>query len=231
MEWAGIRISNPRSAASLLVLVAVAAHFWSLGYRPFHLAPFGGRHDAAPINLDAEPIQSALLPGDPESIVVKHGGAVAIVEPKQRYEIAGRVVLTDLYYTDGMSIVSPVDLSLIWGKLATDPKALKGISFQHYLRFGAFQWSGATGVDAAMFKSHFSNNHLIPSTDRIKQALTSVDAGDRVVLSGYLVNVTASPKAGGAAFYAESSLTRDDTGAGACEIMYVTRVRIKDAWY
>jgi hypothetical protein len=231
MELGEFRVARPRAVGALLLAAAVAGHFWSLGYRPVHLPPFGGRADPTPIALGREPEQTDLAPEDPRSIVVKRRGAVAIVEPQRRYQIAGAVVLADLYYTDDLAVVSPVDLSLVWGPPATDPARIAGVEFRHFLRFGAYQWRGDTTVDADLLRTHFSNNHLIPATDRIRQALTSIDVGDRVVLSGYLANVTVAPHAGGGAFEGTTSLTRDDTGAGACEIVYVTGVRINSTRY
>lgn len=219
-----------RRTARLLALLSLAAYAWYLGVRPVYWAPWGGVHDATPLDLNAEPIQAPLTADDPPSIVVRHRGAAAVLTPRQRYDIAGHVVLSDLYFTDALAPVAPVDLSLVWGPLA-NPAVTRTFSFHHFSRFGSFQWHGSPGVDIATVQSHFSNNHLIPATGRIKQALTSVDPGDNVFLSGYLVDITMSAKLGGAGFQAHTSLLRTDTGAGACEIFYVQKVRINDTWY
>ena len=59
-----------------------------------------------------------------------------------------------------------------------------------------------------------ANMHLIPSNDRVRDRLLDVRVGQIVQLSGYLVQVQ---RPGMNAWI--SSLTRDDSGNGACEIM------------
>jgi len=58
--------------------------------------------------------------------------------------------------------------------------------------------------------------HMIPADDRIEKMLKSVRPGEVVKLSGYLVQVNASD-----GWHWKSSLTREDTGNGACEVVYV----------
>ena len=55
----------------------------------------------------------------------------------------------------------------------------------------------------------------------MKKELENIKEGDLIYLEGYLVNVI--DKKTGYRFI--SSLTRKDTGAGACEVMIVTRVK------
>ena len=63
---------------------------------------------------------------------------------------------------------------------------------------------------------HVSNTHLIPATDRVETALKSTHIGDIIHLKGLLVRVSADD-----GYSWSSSLSRDDTGWGACELMYV----------
>lgn len=63
-----------------------------------------------------------------------------------------------------------------------------------------------------------TNNHLIPATPAVNNALMAVAIGDRVRLRGYLVTVT-----GNGILPWRSSTRRDDRG---CEIILVTSVEV-----
>ena len=65
-----------------------------------------------------------------------------------------------------------------------------------------------------------ANMHLIPADSNVRRQLKHVRAGNVVHLRGYLVNAR---RADG--FTWNSSLTRNDTGAGACELFYVASVQ------
>lgn len=58
--------------------------------------------------------------------------------------------------------------------------------------------------------------HRIPANDGIEHQRKSIRAGNRVHLKGYLVEAT-----GKDGFRWKSSLTRTDTGGGACELILV----------
>jgi hypothetical protein len=64
--------------------------------------------------------------------------------------------------------------------------------------------------------------HLIPSTSRVRDRLEDVRPGNVVRLRGYLVSVS-----GPNGYTWRSSLTRTDTGAGACELFYVESVEMR----
>jgi hypothetical protein len=58
--------------------------------------------------------------------------------------------------------------------------------------------------------------HLIPATGAVEKKIRSLRAGQVVSLKGYLVEVKNDD-----GFTWRSSLTREDTGAGACELIWV----------
>jgi hypothetical protein len=64
--------------------------------------------------------------------------------------------------------------------------------------------------------------HLIHSDKSILREIQSIGKGDHIKLDGYLVRVN-FPNGPWT-----SSLTRNDTGNGACEILYVTAVQELD---
>ena len=57
---------------------------------------------------------------------------------------------------------------------------------------------------------------MIPADKAVASALHAVEPGQRVRIDGWLVELTASD-----GWRWRSSLTRDDQGGGACEVIYV----------
>ncbi len=66
---------------------------------------------------------------------------------------------------------------------------------------------------------HSGNMHMIPANPGVKADLDDVGEGDLVRFSGYLVDAS-----GPNGFTWKTSLSRDDTGDGSCELFYVERV-------
>jgi hypothetical protein len=64
--------------------------------------------------------------------------------------------------------------------------------------------------------------HLIPASDDISKRLEAVSPGQVVTMDGYLVQVH-----GPNGFAWKSSLSRTDTGEGACELMWVEQLSVK----
>ncbi len=60
--------------------------------------------------------------------------------------------------------------------------------------------------------------HMIPADADVKRQLEQVRQGQVVHIEGFLVDAS---RADG--WHWKTSMTRDDTGAGACELIYVER--------
>jgi len=71
-------------------------------------------------------------------------------------------------------------------------------------------------------ETHSANMHMIPADAAVAYQLKRVRVGDVVSLDGLLVE---ADKANGWRW--RSSLTRDDTGGGACELVYVQSLTIQ----
>jgi hypothetical protein len=63
--------------------------------------------------------------------------------------------------------------------------------------------------------------HIIPASAMVERVVKSVRRGHIVKLAGYLVEAR---RADG--WIWRSSLTREDTGAGACELIWVTEIEL-----
>jgi hypothetical protein len=89
--------------------------------------------------------------------------------------------------------------------------------FQAQRHFYYVMPGGMISPEAA--KVSAANTHVIPADDEIRAELLALKTGDVVRLTGQLVEVD-GPKG----MTMRSSLRRDDSGDGACEILYVRTV-------
>jgi hypothetical protein len=62
---------------------------------------------------------------------------------------------------------------------------------------------------------------VIPADERVERTLGRLRPGQVVALSGYLIEVRGEGRGAWV-----SSLSREDTGKGACEIMWVEDIRV-----
>jgi hypothetical protein len=66
---------------------------------------------------------------------------------------------------------------------------------------------------------HAANTHIIPADDIIRRQLSNIKVGQLVKIKGLLVE---AKRANG--WHWRSSLSREDVGNGACELIYVTQL-------
>lgn len=141
------------------------------------------------------------------------------ITPRASYDIAARVVGTEPYRVDRGSGLLPWDLALTWGKLVDEPYLSK-VSYGQVARF--YTWSTPDGtLDLGYISSHSANVHVIPANRRIRRILSRLRKGDVVRLEGDLVDATAPD-----GFEWKTSLAREDTGAGACETLYLRAITV-----
>lgn len=134
-----------------------------------------------------------------------------------RYDITGVVVTKEYYYYGGgANKISKEDLTLCWGPAS---KNIDDITVHFGLndRFVEYSISGELyqkyGKNAT---NYISNNHIIPMSNSISKIIKRAQKGDTVQLVGYLVYCE-----GDGWTWGPSSMTRTDTGNGACEIFLV----------
>ena len=137
--------------------------------------------------------------------------------PLADYSIRARVLGAEHYRFDRMSDLVPIDLALGWMSMS-DSRVLDDTHlFQMTRRFYYFMPGGVLSPETARISA--ANTHVIPSDDYVEAQLYDLVQGDVVRLTGQLVEV-GGPKG----LTMRSSLRRDDTGDGACEILYVRTV-------
>lgn len=167
------------------------------------------------INLIAKPIQTSLT----QEVKIVHEGKDRkyLIDGLAKYEISAVVKSKKMYRWDGAAVVSPLDLVLVWGQL-DDKEIGEHIKYRQMGRWYSFRYGAESHVTGEEIAINSANVHIIPKDKNILKIMKNIKKEDYVTLKGYLVNVRMT---GGDW---TSSLTREDTGDGACEIFYVEEV-------
>jgi hypothetical protein len=184
--------------------------FWFIGALLFGVYFWSGREIARPggVLVPEEPVQRQVYTS---RLREKNGYQIALLAS---FDIRARVIAVERYRFDRGAALSPVDLALGWGPMSNGD-ILKQISFSQGGRFYSW-WAQNYPVPRSVIESHSANMHMIPADDDIERRLKSTRAGNLIHIKGYLVEAT-----GKDGFRWKSSLSRSDTGAGACELIWV----------
>ncbi len=210
--------------------IFLAVGLWLLSW--WNLRTLPGPEMIVP-ELYHEPAQT---PVHEETLNFDYRGTSYGVKPQAEYELWGLVVThNDIgawynYYHNEDS-VNLKDLCVIWGD------NVKGDFYQR-MKYDSGEWTcyfqADKRADWLKFKpEELSNNHLIAADERVQDIIRRVRVGDQVHFQGYLASY-------GTADTPESqwrgtSLTRTDTGNGACETVFVKNIEIlapgNSGWY
>jgi len=153
------------------------------------------------------------------------------VIPLYNYEVSGMIVNKFDYTRFSIyerNAVFPMDLCIIWGSNVGDRVfQAKSLTFSQDARFCRFMWSG----DVKFNRQEVSNNHLVVADDHLERIINSLNVGDQIRIKGKLVNVKATRVDEAGKYDPEyfdwrTSTNRSDTGAGACETIYVEDIEI-----
>lgn len=162
------------------------------------------------------PAQTALT-GKPR----QHFRAGWLVTPLADYSIRARVLSRREYNYDPTSALSPLDLALGWGRMS-DSAVIDRLDISQSGRF--YRWHCSTlPLPMAEIGRSSANTHIIPASADVASVVKKAIRGDIVKLEGRLVECQLN----GEGRPWRSSLTRDDTEGGACEIMWVEKAEIE----
>ncbi len=135
------------------------------------------------------------------------------------YEMDARVLSRRDYRDDREAALAPTDLALGWGPMA-DEAVVAGIDVSQNHRW--YFWRAAKlPIPAREIEQHSANVHVIAASAEAAKALARVKVSDRVRLAGKLVEVNADD-----GWHWRSSLSRTDTGASACELLWLERLEV-----
>ena len=190
----------------LLILIAITS---SIGYIYADIHKPKEKIDS--LKNISEPIQVEYQ----NNKIIEKGNETININMLYEYEITGRVTNIHQYYNnEAFSRISPLDVSISWGKTAN----VKNHKKIKYTSIGDRKVYSSYSYDAVYNSNELSNNHLIPKNDKIKKYLSLIKKNDYIRIEGYLVNVSSKN------WYSNTSTTRTDTGEGSCEIIYVTNI-------
>jgi hypothetical protein len=141
------------------------------------------------------------------------------VTPLESFEIEARVLSAESYTFGREADLSPIDLVLGWGAMS-DEANLSKINISQSGRF--YHWHvDEFFIPRREIEISSANMHMIPADNDVEKTLKSIRPGQVVKLVGYLVEVNASD-----GWHWKSSLSREDTGGGACELIYVKSITL-----
>jgi hypothetical protein len=141
----------------------------------------------------------------------------ARVTPLAKFEFNARVISLE-WYSDRESTYSPVDLGIGWGKMS-DSANIDAMDWSHGSRFLMYRWASKPPIASDEIIRSMANIHIVPANPYVLSKVSKLKFGQRVQGSGMLVRLD-----GDDGFYWTSSLTRDDTGNGACEVLYLESI-------
>jgi hypothetical protein len=189
-------------AIRLAALLVIAGAVWLfLSSRPIKHPP-GVLVPNAPVqkNIPAKPIG-----------MVADWHVIAVAE----YHLRGRVLGTKRYHSGPQSELVPVDVAMGWGRMS-DQAVLDRLKISMTNRFYFYEWSNDPPIPQGEIVVSSANNHVIAANDEVRKVIGSLRIGQILTMDGYLVNAN-----GPEGREWNTSLRRDDTGNGACELFYV----------
>lgn len=138
------------------------------------------------------------------------------VTPLANYSLTAVVLSRSRYRYDAGAKIAPVDLALGWGPMSI-AGVINELRISQSGRWYEYSWRNDPPLDPAQIARNSANTHCIPANDDVRRQLLAVKRHELVTLTGYLVEVKRSD-----GYRWRSSLSRDDTGGGACEIVWIT---------
>lgn len=198
-----------RSLKSIL-LICTLAGLWQFSQRPPSEV-----HRPPGVLVSGSPEQTPLGPSDAS---FAHGRYR--IDPVARYRIRARLLSREDYRFDAGAELSPLDFAVGWAGMS-DSAVIEQLSVSQSVRFFSYRWRDQPPLPLDEINRSAANMHLIPADDAVMKALRQVAVGRVVELEGWLVNAEREDGWGW-----RSSTTREDWGAGACELMYVREVRL-----
>lgn len=164
---------------------------------------------------------------DKEPFTISENGEHYLIKPKYDYQLTGVVVT----YNDASQLgniwhhrrwkdfINVRDLCVIWGD------NVKSGIYQKLI-FDSDSWTCWVYYDVETSKKFnsqaYSNNHILTNNDKLKEMLLNSEVGDVVQFKGWLSeyeNMNSN-------FKRKTSITRTDSGNGACETVYLNDFQI-----
>lgn len=187
--------------------------FILVGYGIFHFV--SNRPVSVP---DGVLVNEAPLQYDTSEPVIQHKAFQLV--PQATFDITARVLSKANYHADREAKLVKTDLALGWGRMS-DSRVIEQLNISQSNRFFRWRYQGKPPIPTAEIIASSANMHLIAANDHIQNKLDDIRPNQVIHITGKLVNAITDN------FLWNTSTTRNDTGAGACELVYVETVSIK----
>lgn len=185
------------TAAMMLVLLGIMVHS---RHRPLHPEP------------------GVLAADPPVQVDLDHGAQLQqnniTLTTRAHFDITARVLSRKDYNWGADAKLIPEDLALGWGRMS-DSNVLAKIDIRQSNRF--YYWHvNEFPIPRREIETSSANMHMIPADAGVRYELEHVRVGQIIHIQGFLVDATRPD-----GWRWKTSMTRNDTGAGACELIYV----------
>ena len=203
-----------------LLFLALMALLWALGRDGTSRALAETQGGAVPCPIPpsyvdpSQPLQSPVPAG-----LAPFGFAGARVSPLAGLSLRARVLSREDYSLGPESRFSPTDLALGWGPMS-EPGLAERLDVSQSGRWYRYRW-GPDGppLSPQVMALNSANMHMVPADAGVARRLEKVRAGELIGIQGWLIRID-DPSG----WHWVSSLTRQDQGDGACELVLVCSI-------
>ena len=144
------------------------------------------------------------------------------ITPLASFLIRARILSHENYYFDDGAALAPVDLALGWKRMA-EPTIYESLHISQRGRWYRYYWNQQPPIAVNEIVESSANMHLIPANPSVENILGQAKTGNVIKIKGLLVEAS---KINGWKW--RSSLSRTDSGDGACELVFVEAAEIED---
>lgn len=137
------------------------------------------------------------------------------LRPVADFSVRARILGRENYRVGREADLSPLDLALGWKRMA-DPAVYQALNITQGGRWYRYSWKDQPPIPVREIIESSANMHMIPASAAVRRALDRAREGRTIELVGKLVEVRHP-----SGWRWNSSLSRSDSGAGACELVYV----------
>lgn len=182
--------------------------------------------DSTPIPTSEDPIQEP--PTDKAPLRLSKGGWECTLTPLATYTLRGVVLHRENYSSGWNGALSPCDVAMAWGPLVAG-QLWRKVSWSQTSRWYFWEYDSDFPYDETFVARYSCNAHILPANKNLARAARGLGSGDTAELVGELVSVDAKRGLETASW--SSSTTRQDTGDGSCEVLYLRRLKVDGKVY
>jgi len=144
------------------------------------------------------------------------------VRPLADFALRARVLSREDYSLGREAELSSIDLALGWNRMA-EPAVYEALNIRQGGRWYRYSWSDQPPIPPQEIIESSANMHMIAATPAVERALAQARRGQFIRITGKLVEVTHP-----SGWRWTSSLTRSDSGANACELVFVESAQVEN---